>query len=393
VLDFARFDAERPGSFRLRLGNEPIEPGGAARPVALIANYLFDTVRQDAFRFENGVLYETRVGLAKKTGRTLPERDDPDALDALDIVEEHVRARLPYYGHAALDGVLAEYLESLGDCEMLFPIDGLRCIDWFARMAGGPLLVLCGDKGYRTDAELKDGTGTHLTPHAHGSFSTMVNFNAIERFAKRLGGFAMHAPQSDTGFTVSGFVLGARGEAAPETRLAFADAMSGLGPRHFQTTLDELKRRWSDPSVPAVASLLRLANHDQDVFLRFSPVLTRKAGRINREVQADLAYALEQVWEHYYPMAEDEPVAFTIGRVYHAMRRYDDARRYFERALELEGDDAVTHYNIALCHEACGRLEPALEAYDRALARDRRYTPAAVARTKLLRLMAKPKGR
>lgn len=393
VLDFARFDAEQPGGFSLRLSGEPIQPGRAARPVALIANYLFDTVRQDAFRIESGVLYETRVGLAKKNGHALPRRDDPDALDALDIVEVHVRTRLPYYRHAALDGVLSDYLESLDDCEMLFPIDGLCCIDWFARMAGGPLLVLCGDKGYRTDAELKEGRGTHLTPHAHGSFSTMVNFNAIERFAKRLGGFAMHSPQSDIGFTVSGFVLGAPAEAAVETRLAFTDAMSSLGPRHFQTTLDELKRRWSDPSVPAVTSLLRLANHDQDVFLRFAPVLTRKAGRINREAQADLAHTLEQVWERYYPMTEDEPVAFTIGLVYHAMRRYDDARRYFERALEIEGDDAVTHYNIALCHEACGRLEPAIEAYERALARDRRYTPATLARARLRRLLTKPKGR
>ncbi|MGD9536666.1 MAG: tetratricopeptide repeat protein [Alphaproteobacteria bacterium] len=395
VLDFARFDVEKPDGFRLRLGGASIRPGEAAapRPIVLIANYLFDTVRQDAFRIDKGVLYETRIGLAKKRGRAMPRRDDPDALDALDMVEEHVRARLPYYGDAAIDGVLASYAGSLDDCDMLFPIEALRCIDWFRRAAGGPLLALCGDKGYRTDAEMKDGTGAHLTPHAHGSFSTMVNFNAIERHARQGGGFAMHSPQADTGFTVSGFVFGAPAEAALETRLAFDDAMSCLGPRHFQTTFDELKRRWSDPSVPSVTALLRLANYDQDVFLRFSPVLTRKAGKTNREVRADLARALDAVWERYYPMSEDEPVAFTIGRVYYAMRRYDEARGYFERALGLEGDDAMTHYNIGLCHEACGRYEPAIEAYGTALARDRRYKPAAAAQARLQRLSAAPKRR
>lgn len=389
VLDFARFDAERPHAIRLRRHGTVIAPGGPHRPMAVIANYLFDTVRHDAFRIEHGQLYETRVGLAPKTRRAMPRHDDPDVLDSLEIVERPVRARLPYYRHRVFDAVLADYAASFDGCEMLFPIDALRCVDWFARAAGAPLLVLCGDKGYRTDDELKAGVGAHLSFHAKSSFSTMVNLNAIERVVAKQGGFALHAPQSDTSFTVSAFVSGAAPAAAVETRFAFEAALSGLGPRHYQTTFDELKRRWRDPSVPAVLSLLRLANHDQDVFLRFAPVLTRKVSRVSNEVRADVAQAMDAVWARYYPLSTDEPVAFTIGLVFHAMRRFDEARRYFERSLPLEGDDAVTHYNIGLCLAAAGETGRAIEAYDAALARDPHYRPAEIARAKLLRLTAR----
>ncbi len=388
VLDFARYDAEKPHALRLRRDGQTIAPGRNRQPMALIANYLFDTVRHDAFRVENGALYETRVGLAAKARRAMPHREDPDALDALEIVERHVRTALPYYRHKVFDAVLADYVQGFDGCEMLFPIDALRVIDWFGR-AAAPLLVICGDKGYRTDDELKAGVGAYLSFHAKSSFSTMVNLNAIERVVAKQGGFTLHAPQNDTSFTVSAFVSGARPAAAVETRFAFDAAMTGLGPRHFQTTFDELKRRWRDPSVPSAVSMLRLANYDQDVFLRFAPVLTRKAGRVSNEVRADVAQAMDTVWERYFPLSSDDPVAFTIGLVFHAMRRFDQALRYFERSLELEGDDAVTHYNIGLCHAARGEAKAAVDAYEAALARDKRYRPAALARAKLLRLAAK----
>ncbi len=391
AIDFARFDAEQPHAFRLRRSGQSIRPGGRAQPIVLIANYLFDTIRHDAFKIAHGLLYETRVGLVPKKRRAMPRRNDPNALDALEIVERQIRAPLPYYRHKEFDAVLADYATGFDGCEMLFPIDALRVMDWFRGVARAPTLVLSGDKAYRTDEELKAGIGAHLTFHAKSSFSTMVNFNAIERVVAKQGGFALHAPQADTSFTVSAFVTGAKPEAALETRFAFDGAMAGLGPRHFQTTFDELKRGWRNPSVPGALSLLRVSNYDQDAFRRFAPVIIRKVGRVSNEVRADVVQAMEAVWARYYPLSSDEPVAFTIGLVFHAMRRFDDALRYFERALPLEGDDAITRYNIGLCHAARGDGAAAIEAYDLALERDPRYRPAAIARERLRRVMARAK--
>lgn len=389
VLDFARVDAEHPAAFKLRRAGTAVAPGSLDQPIALIANYLFDTIRHDAFKFEAGVIHETRVGLAAMPRRKLPRRNALDALDRLALVEEHVPIRLPYYREPAYDAVLADYARRFTACEMLFPIDALRCIDWFGRAAQAPVLVLCGDKGYRTDEELEQGVGAYLSTHAKGSFSTMVNLNAIERVAVHGGGFALHAPQHDTGFTVSAFVMGAPREAAIETRFAYEAALSGLGPRHYQTTLDELKRTWSKPSIPAALSLIRVANYDQDVFLRFAPVLQRKARYMSGEVKADLIDTLEAVWRRYYPLDPDDPVAFNIGLVFYALKRHGDARTFFERSLAFEGDDAITHHNIGLCSTALGEPARALAAYRAALRRDRSYLPSRRAQAKLKALIAR----
>ena len=386
VLDMALFDAEQPTTLRLRKSGTLLGPGGQPRPIALIANYLFDTVHHDAFKVEEGALYETRVGLAlKPRHKAMPRRRDPDALDHLELTEHHRKIELPYYRDPALDGVLAEYHAEFDECEMLFPIGAFNCMAWFRKVARAPMLVICGDKGYRSDAELKAGVGAYLSLHAKGSFSTMVNLNAIGRVVTRQSGLALHAPLNDLTFTVSTFLTGAKPEAAIETRFAYDAALAGVGPRHYQTTLDELKRRWSDPSVPSALAMIRLADFDQDVFMRFAPVLLRKGQRQQSDTRADLIAALEAVWQRFYPLSAKEPVVFTIGQIQYALRRFAEARRFFEHALALEEDDAKTRYNIALCSQALGELERALIEYDGAIARDGAYAPARIARAKLAR--------
>jgi len=271
---------------------------------------------------------------------------------------------------------------------MLFPIGAFNCMAWFRKVARAPMLVICGDKGYRSDAELKAGVGAFLSLHAKGSFSTMVNLNAIGRVVTRRGGLALHAPLHDLTFTVSAFLTGAKPAAAIETRFAYDAALAGVGPRHYQTTLDELKRRWSDPSVPSALAIIRLADFDQDVFMRFAHVLQRKGQRQQSDTRADLIAALEAVWQRFYPLSAKEPVVFTIGQIQFALRRFAEARRFFERALVLEEDDAKTRYNIALCSQALGAFDRALVEFDAAIARDGAYAPARLAREKLSRHLA-----
>ena len=57
-LDFARFDAETGGALRLRHARRTIAPARAARRLVVIANYVFDGLRHDAFVLRRGRLHD-----------------------------------------------------------------------------------------------------------------------------------------------------------------------------------------------------------------------------------------------------------------------------------------------------------------------------------------------
>lgn len=362
LVDFARFDAEHPAAFTLERSGERIDaerPGG--RAIALIANYVFDTVRHDAFWITGGVLHETRVALRAGRAASRLKPDDPSLLAHLMPEESSRTIRLPYYDDPSLDRLLAAYRTSFKECEFLLPVGALGCLRWFLQAAPGGLLVLCGDKGYRTDAELGEGVGVHFTQH--GSISTMVNLNAIERYFAAAGGFALHAPQCDTGFTVSAFVQPGRAGEARELRHAYQRAIGGLGPRHYQTALDEIKRKAGQLSVPTALGLIRLSNWDQDIFLRAAPTLCRKAGRVASDVRADIAQVLGEVWHRYFLQPGDDDVAFAIGLVFYALRRFTEAGRYFEYSLGTHGPNEATYLNLGRAAEALGQFERARAYY------------------------------
>jgi tetratricopeptide (TPR) repeat protein len=75
---------------------------------------------------------------------------------------------------------------------------------------------------------------------------------------------------------------------------------------------------------------------------------------------------------HAQPAPEEEGSdegreVFELGRRAYEDRRYDDAIRYFERALALSGRGEL-HYNIASAYERAGRRDDAIAAFERFVA-------------------------
>jgi len=77
--------------------------------------------------------------------------------------------------------------------------------------------------------------------------------------------------------------------------------------------------------------------------------------------------------------------AFNKGFVYLEYRaQYDSAEHWFDEAIARLPYYHQAHYNRGLAIESQGRTEEALEAYDAALTLDPTYTPAAIAKGRIL---------
>jgi tetratricopeptide (TPR) repeat protein len=368
LFDAARFDASADEHLTLEIGGRRLDAGSVKNPVIVIANYLFDTLEQDAFRVQHGVLEEARVSL-----RARPDAD-PRARYPLEGVEFDFSYREfdePYYDDPVLDGILAEYTEQLGDASVPFPVGAIRCLRNLSRLSSDRLLVISADKGYSSLHHLGSPGDPAIVHHA-GCISMMVNYQALGRVVEAGGGFMMASSNRDTSLEL--VVLSTvAADLAPETRTAFYESMERFGPLDvYPITTAPLER----PSLDHLLALLRMAAYDPFTFSSLRPALLDAIADPTPSQLRRLRQALIEVWRLYFPLDDGRDLAFDLGFTFYALRQWPDAYQFYEKSIELGGPHAVTLYNMGLCQYRLGRVASALEHFERSLGLDPAYGPA-----------------
>jgi hypothetical protein len=381
VLDFARYDAGLDLGLELNASGERLAPGDFKNPLAVIANYVFDSLPQDCFFLgEDGALEEGRIALASPCPE--PIRDDPEILERVEIHWSRVPAAPAPYGEPDLDRLLAFYRERLRDTALLFPVGALRSLRNLVRLAGGRLLLLSADKGSSAEAMLhgREEPGFAI----HGSLSMMVNYHAIGQFLRDQGGDLLSTPALSTGLQVVAGLLGVPGGGA-ETRLAFDDAVERRHPDDFFSLKIAVESGYPSMTLPQLLAWLRLSGWDANIFLGCLPVLVSwaEAESTSAAEREDLRQATLRVAETYFPIREARDLAFHAGALLCQLEDYASAFPCFERSLALYGPNPATLYNLGLCHYSLGRLDEAEACVEEVLAADPEFAEAAALRSEI----------
>jgi hypothetical protein len=378
VLDFATFDLERDEKITLAHSGETLSVGTLRNPLAVIANYAFDTTAQDAFWIKGGALAESLV----TTASTQKEKDglpDPETLKRISTRYEQRPVEDDYYDDEAMNRILAAYRTRLGDTSFLFPIGALKGIRTLMAMASGRLLLLSGDKGYTHEDELTVRSDPQMA--LHGGFSMMVNYHAIGLYFRERGGLALHSSSRDKRLKVSAFLTGAPEAMLAETRSAFHQAIDGFGPCEYFTLVTGLRKELPAPSLDVLLGLLRIGEGDPHLISLVSVPLAEQAKKAPDPVRRELVRVLEQAWDYFYPMDHDLP--FELGRIYSGLERPLDALRCYLESLRLYKEHPATLFNAGLCLYRLQRPQEALTLMERALKVEEGYGPAREWRIRL----------
>ncbi len=361
-LDFALFDTRHDQQIHLTENQQTLSAETLKNPLVVMANYVFDSIEQDAFRVENDTLYESLITLYTEQPETNPH--DPAILSRLKVRFDYLPTTPDYYpDNPAYNHILHEYRTGLEDTSVSLPIGAFEVIDRLAHLANGRLLLLAGDKGYGHEDELWQHGDP--VPVNHGSFSLSVNFHAIGKYLEQRGGLALHTSPRDAAFAVSAFLLG-KGE-FPATQRAYRSHVEHFGPVDF-FALQEGVRSASKVKLTAVLSLLRLSGWDPRLFYQMSDLIADEMREANDNLKQQTRRALEQIWQHYFFIGDARDVAFEMGRVYYHMHDYANALRCYRTSLELFGDHHITFLNMGLCFRQINLLSDSLRHLQRALA-------------------------
>jgi hypothetical protein len=301
LLDFARFDVTADESLHLRHSGDHLSPQKPCGPIFLIANYLFDTIPQALFQIDQGNLLESKLRL-QVPGSLTKSAPNAELLPYLlpDYRHEEV-PRKQVYPEAALNQVLKWYEKEIGQCSLLFPFHGLRCLERFKALSGGNLFVLSGDKGY---TDLESVRTFHLPRIAHhGSFSLTVNYHAFGIYAQQQGGEAWFRPQNGNSITVCGFSF-ANGKAHTETALAWGQAIANYGPDDFFVLKGGMERNFQHFSAEELLSYITMTGYDPKALHRCMPYLKTAAKDLQQSWKADFMHILPRIMANYYPIGE-----------------------------------------------------------------------------------------
>jgi hypothetical protein len=296
-----------------------------------------------------------------------------------------------YYGDPNWNVVLEQYRQKLKEADLMFPIGAMKCIRHFLEMSDHGLLQICGDKTYRNEHEVSEGVGAHLTPH--GSFSTMVNGDAIGKYFEELGGTAMYCEHGENTFTNSVFVAGGKGNRANgrpldlwQTRAAYRMFIDGFNPADYVKIFEGLNKRLKKTSLEQALLLLRFSNWDTEMFCDFEDVIEAKLPEASDDEKRDLHFALEKIWDHHFPLdPADDDVAFRIARLLYGLGDYKKALELFRFSHKYSGEHYATCFNIGLSQAKLGKPTIAKVCFEKAISLNPAYQPAQMELRKIRR--------
>lgn len=356
ALDFAVLDAASPRAIRL-LERQQRLPAG---PKIVLANYLWDSLPQDAYEVGDGSITALHVGLLSTEDPA--ELTAPDLMSRLRLLQK--RASPP-----TLPPAIAQHLSDYAarftqPTAALVPTAALACIDWLARQ--GPVAVLSADKGIAAPDHIVDGEPLPVVIHG-GSTSMTVDFTALSAATRAAGGWTLTGCVDEPLFLHHLAVRGWSPAALSRGALAFQQAFSpGGGYARYQLCRASAAEP-ETPSLERLLALLSLTRWDPDILYTFAGAIEASPDALTPARREALLAALHRVGQRTFSVPGDDDVDRLIARLSSALSDPAGAEEAWRRHLHRRGKTVEALHGLALALSMLGRPDEARASIEQAL--------------------------
>lgn len=366
ILDCATYDIAQDEEIRLRNSGEALTPGNLRNPLILIANYTFDSLPQDTFYVNKGELFEGLITITSKKEKA--DTDDKSILAGMDYyyTDEQIQGK-DYYEDKDYNDILLYYKEHLEDTAFYMPITALRCITRLRKLFNDDIVLISADKGYKNEKAMYKNYHPFLSKH--GCISMTVNFHALELYFKGLGGKAIHSIYDHENINMSLFLLSSKHDFI-ETAMAYNEIIESIGPDDFYIIKKGVVPLSKSLTTKELLTFMRFTVWDARTFLECCNILFERIESEEDFPKDELITVINKVWEHYFPIGEDENLPYYLGSILSYLENDSEALKYFEASLEFYGANADIYYEIAVCYYNLKEFHKALEYTEKSLALD-----------------------
>ncbi len=360
ILDFATFRPQLDKSLKLLVSGQVLLQEDFKNPLIVIANHVFDSIKQDAFRSINGVLQEAKFTLFREASNcSLNESPQIEDLKTSERFTDVVGAR---YNDATLDSILEHYRTNLDQASIVFPIGALSSIGNLSNLCQGKLIVLSADQGFtRLDSEQIVGLGSQEFAK-HGSFSFDLNFDAYARYFEASGGTSIVEAGDHSSLRIAFSSL--LKNSFQRSQHFFRQQLQKKDIVDSQAQLEDMIRKWlqaGDNKTSRVAlflSIVRASNFEPALFATAHRFLLDEQiddlNELDKPLEKDLLDAISRTARNVYIVDNDYQVLDSILRLYIDLDRFTDCFKLSEEIIETYGDVGTALDHAALSSEALG---------------------------------------
>jgi len=368
ILDLACFDIDRPAPLTLRASGEVLDAGQPLAGAVCIANYVFDSMRQDVFHVKDGRIFEQLVTTTAPAGQVT--EGEPVGLRQLEFSFTRVPAPAGgIYPVPLWNEIVGSYAEdpSLNGA-FVFPVAMLSALDFLQRLGGGRLMLIASDKGYQDASEIAGRTPPLMTPDGDFIFS-QVNFDAIRRFVERCGGTAFHGAAEVNSLRSGVYLLGGDQASYPQAATAIAALIQDFGPGdYYNLYLHHCDG--GELNLATMISSLRLSGWDPHLLSVLSDRLYPLIEKANWRRRAALQAGLSQAEALIYRRPGMKDYHFDIGLLRQGLQDDAGALRSFEHSVASAGETSAKCYHMGLALKRLGDYAGAITRFEQAQALD-----------------------
>ena len=327
-------------------------------PLIVFANYLFDSLINDVFFAKNKKIYESLMTISTTSDNVKNKK--PIRWNKAKFTFDDRECKKTYYHNAKFDEVLASYAEDLNEASFLLPIGALRCIENLQRISNGQLLLISTDKGFSYPQEMENEDRPEFD--FHGSFSLMVNYDAIAKYFKTLDGDAFLQRERDD-IVTNVFVSGGHFNQTLETQLTLQTYVEGLSPGDYFNLYDNMIKDVKKNKIESIVSFLILSDWDPFVYEDFADFINDQLFKMDGDLVDFISENLKKVAEKFYYLPKAYDIFFDMGIFYQNLERYEEAIYYYEISKSYFGETYTLFYNKGLCYYYDDQFELALENF------------------------------
>ena len=346
-------------------GTVLLDKSNCANPLIAIANYFFDSIKQDAFQVDQHKLLEVKQRFQCKR-----DPEDPAAIKFETMhktgTETYLEVGVDYYEDARMNNVLKDYVQSFESASIIFPLGAFNCISNLLAISSDNLVLISSDKGFTDENYVKGRREQPFVAH-HGIFSYSVNYDAIRRYFLALGGASMNTTDDNLSVsTAVNFLLAKPCELAG-SRFNFEDKVDRQNLSNYlyfmQDLLIELEPKKSNEVLRACMGYVQLCNYDPIVFCLAAPRIYFGLETITSSQAHRLLEIIARVRENFFSVQQQYDVFYWIGRIYYGMSKLEDALKAFADSLLTFGASSSALYYTAACYEVKQEYKTALRYY------------------------------
>ncbi|WP_303673147.1 SAM-dependent methyltransferase [Vampirovibrio chlorellavorus] len=367
MLDFAVFNPLANDSVTLRMSGEMLAPGSLKNPVIAIANYFFDTIKQDVFRIESKVLKEGLVTLERNLEGVDPE-SSPQLSEITPVYNYKDLRSDQYYDDARLNAILKHYRHTVRNGSILFPIGAFQVIKNLEALSDKGLMVISSDKAY-TSVEEMTRFYRHDYARHEGAFSYMVNYDAIGQYFLNQDGHYFHTEGSSLSVhTVCCLKLNTPAQKFEHLDYLYRHKLNRANTINSVCAAMPGREEYGSAAyIQQLLSHIRLNLCDPRVFLAMGQQLVDALPQALHSQVADLKQLMEQTWQNYYFYPGEVNIPFWFSQIYYGMGEYDKSNKALDDAIHYYGQHEALYYLKGQNYEQLQQWHKARAAYECAL--------------------------